>query len=146
MKNYYLLYHVFFIFSVHCQKNKKDDDKKDEEFKCPEGQGNGNFADPATCRRFYQVIYTINNLSDNNYILRIALITFITGQFSIIFATIIRIVIVYSYCRLYILYCFPKVRRWISLLEPMSIGLAFRRYQQILYLQKRGPMRSHRDQ
>jgi len=58
----------FFIFSVHCQKNKKDDDKKDEEFKCPEGQGNGNFADPATCRRFYQVIYTTNNLSDNNYI------------------------------------------------------------------------------
>jgi len=41
---------------VHCQKNKKDDDKKDEEFRCPEGQGNGNFADPATCRRFYQVI------------------------------------------------------------------------------------------
>lgn len=46
---------LFFI-SVHCQKNKKDEDKKDEEFRCPEGQGNGNFADPATCRRFYQVI------------------------------------------------------------------------------------------
>lgn len=25
------------------------------EFKCPSGYGNGNFADPATCRRFYQV-------------------------------------------------------------------------------------------
>lgn len=48
-----------FIFPVHCQKNKKDEDKKDEEFRCPEGQGNGNFADPATCRRFYQVIYII---------------------------------------------------------------------------------------
>lgn len=56
-----------FIFSVHCQKNKKDEDKKDEEFRCPEGQGNGNFADPATCRRFYQVIHIIN-LSSNNYI------------------------------------------------------------------------------
>lgn len=57
-----------FISSVHCQKNKKDEDKKDEEFKCPEGQGNGNFADPATCRRFYQVIHIIINLSGNNYI------------------------------------------------------------------------------
>lgn len=27
-------------------------------FKCPEGYGNGNFADPVTCRRFYQVNYT----------------------------------------------------------------------------------------
>lgn len=25
------------------------------EFKCPTDYGNGNFADPATCRRFYQV-------------------------------------------------------------------------------------------
>lgn len=25
------------------------------EFKCPEGYGSGNFADPVTCRRFYQV-------------------------------------------------------------------------------------------
>ncbi|KYN02697.1 hypothetical protein ALC62_06497 [Cyphomyrmex costatus] len=41
---------------VYCQKNKKDEDKKDEEFRCPEGQGNGNFADPATCRRFYQCV------------------------------------------------------------------------------------------
>lgn len=45
-----------FFISVHSQKSKKDEDKKDEEFRCPEGQGNGNFADPATCRRFYQVI------------------------------------------------------------------------------------------
>lgn len=28
------------------------------EFKCPSGYGNGNFADPVTCRRFYQVNYT----------------------------------------------------------------------------------------
>jgi len=65
MKNYHLLLYFFSLFNfffllfsipVHCQKNKKDEDKKDEEFRCPEGQGNGNFADPATCRRFYQVI------------------------------------------------------------------------------------------
>lgn len=41
------------IFSVNCQKSKSEENKK-EEFTCPEGQGNGNFADPATCRRFYQ--------------------------------------------------------------------------------------------
>ncbi|CAK9825020.1 Chitin deacetylase 1 [Anthophora retusa] len=43
--------------AVCAQKNgKKDEERKDEEFKCPEGQGNGNFADPATCRRFYQCV------------------------------------------------------------------------------------------
>lgn len=46
---------VLFVFPVYSQK--RSDDKKDEpEFVCPEGQGNGNFADPATCRRFYQVL------------------------------------------------------------------------------------------
>lgn len=34
-------------------QSKDKDDKK--EFECPENGGNGNFADPATCRRFYQV-------------------------------------------------------------------------------------------
>uniref|UniRef100_A0A182T339 Uncharacterized protein n=1 Tax=Anopheles maculatus TaxID=74869 RepID=A0A182T339_9DIPT len=29
--------------------------KEEKEFKCPIEQGNGNFADPVTCRRFYQV-------------------------------------------------------------------------------------------
>nr|CAD7588525.1 unnamed protein product [Timema genevievae] len=33
-------------------QQKKPDEK---EFECPEGAGNGNFADPVTCRRFYQV-------------------------------------------------------------------------------------------
>jgi len=30
-------------------------DKEKEEFECPANAGNGNFADPVTCRRFYQV-------------------------------------------------------------------------------------------
>ena len=34
---------------------RKDGDKK-EDFTCPEGSGNGNFADPTTCRRFYQCV------------------------------------------------------------------------------------------
>ncbi|XP_006617231.1 uncharacterized protein LOC102672538 [Apis dorsata] len=57
-KNQLLLYVVVsIIVSVCGQKNaKKDEERKDEEFKCPEGQGNGNFADPATCRRFYQCV------------------------------------------------------------------------------------------
>lgn len=28
-----------------------------ETFVCPESGGNGNYADPATCRRFYQVLF-----------------------------------------------------------------------------------------
>lgn len=35
---------------------KKIEEKKNEEFTCPEDVGNGNFADPATCRRFYQCV------------------------------------------------------------------------------------------
>lgn len=31
------------------------DGKEKEEFECPEALGNGNYADPVTCRRFYQV-------------------------------------------------------------------------------------------
>ncbi|CAH0406911.1 unnamed protein product [Chilo suppressalis] len=39
--------------NVRCQQKDKDA----PEFVCPEGtQGNGNFADPATCRRFYQCV------------------------------------------------------------------------------------------
>jgi hypothetical protein len=39
------------LFAVGSQQKKPDE----KEFICPEGAGNGNFADPATCRRFYQV-------------------------------------------------------------------------------------------
>lgn len=42
-----------YFISGSFQQKEKD---KEEDFVCPEGtQGNGNFADPATCRRFYQV-------------------------------------------------------------------------------------------
>lgn len=41
-------------FESFIAQSKDKDDKK--EFECPENGGNGNFADPATCRRFYQVI------------------------------------------------------------------------------------------
>lgn len=40
-------------FGLFIAQSKDKDDKK--EFECPENGGNGNFADPATCRRFYQV-------------------------------------------------------------------------------------------
>lgn len=44
------------LFTVNCQKEKDT-----EPYVCPEGtQGNGNFADPATCRRFYQVSALVN--------------------------------------------------------------------------------------
>lgn len=51
----------FFNVSVNAQQEKaqsssKKDDKKDVTFECPQGMGNGNFADPATCRRFYQCV------------------------------------------------------------------------------------------
>lgn len=49
-----------FLLIVQCQ-NQNDrrpakEEKKEEEFQCPQATGNGNFADPATCRRFYQCV------------------------------------------------------------------------------------------
>ncbi|KDR24193.1 uncharacterized protein LOC110828651 [Zootermopsis nevadensis] len=41
------------VFLTVGSQQKKPDEK---EFICPEGAGNGNFADPATCRRFYQCV------------------------------------------------------------------------------------------
>lgn len=43
---------VFILFSG--QKTSPPPEKR-EEFTCPSGYGNGNYADPVTCRRFYQV-------------------------------------------------------------------------------------------
>lgn len=42
---------TIFLFFIAAQKTP-------EEFKCPENDGNGNYADPATCRKFYQVWYS----------------------------------------------------------------------------------------
>lgn len=58
MQNSYLRFYFYISFSTFLftgQKDKAPPAPK-EEFKCPVGYGNGNFADPVTCRRFYQVI------------------------------------------------------------------------------------------
>lgn len=44
---------MFYIFAVRCQSEKT---KVEEEFQCPLATGSGNYADPATCKRFYQVM------------------------------------------------------------------------------------------
>ena len=53
-KNWYqnFIQILMFFFSVLKAQSK---DKEKEEFECPTNVGNGNFADPVTCRRFYQV-------------------------------------------------------------------------------------------
>ncbi|KAJ8973861.1 hypothetical protein NQ317_016873 [Molorchus minor] len=51
------LYLQFFaVKSQNDQKKAKADDKKNEEYECPHSTGNGNYADPATCKRFYQCV------------------------------------------------------------------------------------------
>lgn len=46
---------------VNFSASSQEKAKEAEQFVCPEGtQGNGNFADPATCRRFYQVRFFDN--------------------------------------------------------------------------------------
>ncbi|XP_031350158.1 uncharacterized protein LOC116175912 isoform X2 [Photinus pyralis] len=45
-----------FCGSIAAQNADSNVKKKDEEFTCPEGLGNGNYADPQTCRRFYQCV------------------------------------------------------------------------------------------
>ncbi|XP_065158582.1 chitin deacetylase 1 isoform X1 [Atheta coriaria] len=56
-----IFFSILIIAIVNAQQEKaqsssKKDDKKDVTFECPQGMGNGNFADPATCRRFYQCV------------------------------------------------------------------------------------------
>lgn len=46
---------IFVIYPVCLTGQKPTPASEREPFKCPEGYGNGNFADPATCRKFYQV-------------------------------------------------------------------------------------------
>lgn len=52
-----LIFFFVFFFTIIGQKTPSTVDVKREEFICPTGFGNGNFADPVTCRRFYQVCY-----------------------------------------------------------------------------------------
>lgn len=53
----FLQYNFVFAFLLSGQKTAEN--SKKEEFVCPIGFGNGNFADPATCRRFYQVKFVL---------------------------------------------------------------------------------------
>ncbi|XP_045480332.1 chitin deacetylase 1 [Harmonia axyridis] len=57
LKNKYVLLCVgYYILAIaYCQTDKKaKDDGK--EFECPQQVGNGNFADPGNCRRFFQCV------------------------------------------------------------------------------------------
>jgi len=53
---------IILISGINAQQTQQNarpaskPDDKNVEFTCPEGVGNGNFADPATCRRFYQCV------------------------------------------------------------------------------------------
>lgn len=47
------LFRVLWL-TVKCEENIDE-----TPFVCPEVGGNGNYADPATCRRFYQVYFGI---------------------------------------------------------------------------------------
>ncbi|KAH1026937.1 hypothetical protein HUJ05_000526 [Dendroctonus ponderosae] len=48
-KCFFYLIFIYRIFTV-------DGQKKEDDFQCPSATGTGNFADPATCRRFYQCV------------------------------------------------------------------------------------------
>lgn len=52
----YFISSFFSLFTLVGQKSVQATTEK-VEFKCPSGYGNGVFADPASCRRFYQVSF-----------------------------------------------------------------------------------------
>lgn len=106
--NYFYKYlRIPVCFVVYGQKTaKKEEERKDEEFKCPEGQGNGNFADPATCRRFYQV----NTLKFNNTTIHVS------------FNCKVRYKEISCLCVISI------VRRRLSVSKQVSVGATFRWY------------------
>jgi len=43
------------LLCVSYKVRGQDNKGKNADYQCPEGLGQGNFADPATCRRFYQL-------------------------------------------------------------------------------------------
>lgn len=107
IRYFYKYLRIPVCFVVYGQKTaKKEEERKDEEFKCPEGQGNGNFADPATCRRFYQV----NTLKFNNITIHMS------------FDCKVRYKEISCLCVISI------VRRRLSVSKQMSVGATFRRY------------------
>lgn len=54
MNKFHCKFIVFALAIASISAQSKDKDK--EEFECPPNAGNGNFADPVTCRRFYQCV------------------------------------------------------------------------------------------
>ncbi|XP_046388166.1 chitin deacetylase 1 [Ischnura elegans] len=59
MKHRKLLVHLlelFCVFSAVQGQSGTNKGKPEEEYTCPEDSGNGNYADPVTCRRFYQCV------------------------------------------------------------------------------------------
>ncbi|KAF4521597.1 hypothetical protein B566_EDAN001317 [Ephemera danica] len=47
---------AFIAFVATTSQGHREKRAEEKDFICPEGEGNGNFADPATCRRFYQCV------------------------------------------------------------------------------------------
>lgn len=55
MLSYFIPFDKITVFILLSGQKTSATPEKREEFTCPFGYGNGNFADPVTCRRFYQV-------------------------------------------------------------------------------------------
>lgn len=55
MFSYFMAFDKITVFVLLSGQKTAPPPEKREEFACPAGYGNGNFADPVTCRRFYQV-------------------------------------------------------------------------------------------
>lgn len=65
---------VYFQFNINMNVAQSKDSKDKEEFECPTNTGNGNFADPVTCRRFYQVFIRMIQLFSCCYLIYFILV------------------------------------------------------------------------
>lgn len=110
-------------------RSQKKDDKKEAEFQCPEAVGNGNFADPSTCRRFYQV-------SVGAWSMRLACGWRVRqhGRPTALLSQLLSL-------KKYSPALRPTVRRRLPIPEPLPSQSLLRRHQQTVHVQERGEMR-----
>lgn len=134
-----------------CQNLFAAQTKEKEEFTCPSHIANGNYADPATCRRFYQVssplpLYLFYSIAHSNWANCCgAKVKHFEPTLSVqqsraqsFRPTAIRTISLTHSLHLSVslsLSFHVTVRRWFPVLESLPVGSLLRRFAEVLHVQ-----------
>lgn len=154
---FYTLYILYILYlSYICHSNRglfqhlfAAQTKEKEEFTCPSHIANGNYADPATCRRFYQVssplpLYLFYSIAHSNWANCCgAKVKHFEPTLSVqqsraqsFRPTAIRTIsLTHSLYLCLSLSFHVTVRRWFPVLESLPVGSLLRRFAEVLHVQ-----------